>query len=122
LSTNFIDVLGVKRGAWKRLISCPKCAKTHLRASVIWKIFPGVIPPFKGRGGKEREDGRGKEGIRDTVEEEGVVWDREEEEGMRVIQRKGKGREGKQGRREKLVSGGGGLARTFGDLFFHFTP
>jgi hypothetical protein len=66
------------------------------------KIFSGGYtpgPPFKGRGrgrkGKEREDGRGKEGTRDTVGEEGVVWDREGEEGMRVIQRKGKGREGK---------------------------
>jgi hypothetical protein len=35
-----------------------------------------------------------------------VVWDREEEEGMRVIQRKGKGREegregkGREGRKE----------------------
>jgi hypothetical protein len=24
---------------------CPKYAKTHLQASVIAKIFPGVIPP-----------------------------------------------------------------------------
>jgi hypothetical protein len=31
----------------------------------------------------------------------GVVWDREGQEGMRVIQRKGKGREGrKEGRKE----------------------
>jgi hypothetical protein len=32
-----------------------------------------------------------------------VVWDREGEEGMRVIQRKGKGREGgrKEGRKEE---------------------
>jgi hypothetical protein len=28
----------------------------------------------------------------------GVVWDREGEEGMRVIQRKGKGREGREGK------------------------
>jgi hypothetical protein len=41
------------------------------------------------------EDGRGKEGIWDTVGKEGMVWDREGDEGMRVIQRKGKGREGK---------------------------
>jgi hypothetical protein len=70
------------------------------------KIFPGVIPPDPrsrgGEGGKEREDGRGKEGITDTVGEEGVVWDREGEEGVRVIQRKGKGREeGKGGRKEE---------------------
>jgi hypothetical protein len=33
----------------------PKCAKTHLRAFVKSKIFPGVIPPdphLKGRGGR----------------------------------------------------------------------
>jgi hypothetical protein len=36
----------------------------------------------------------------------GVVWDREGEEGMRVIQRKGKGRE--EGREEKEGKGGGG--------------
>jgi hypothetical protein len=26
-------------------IWCPKCSKTHLRASTTSKIFPGVIPP-----------------------------------------------------------------------------
>jgi hypothetical protein len=31
----------------------------------------------------------------------GVVWDREGKQGMRVIQRKGKGREGKGGRQGK---------------------
>jgi hypothetical protein len=42
-----------------------------------------------------------------------VVWDREGEEGMRVIQRKGKGREGKGGKgregkgREGRKKGGG---------------
>jgi hypothetical protein len=82
------------------------------------KIFSGGYtpgPPFKGRGGKEREDGRGKEGIWDTVGKEGVVWDREGEEGMRVIQRKGKGREegreegkGREGKgREGRKEGGG---------------
>jgi hypothetical protein len=30
-----------------------------------------------------------------------VVWDREGEEGMRVIQRKGKGREGRKGGEEE---------------------
>jgi hypothetical protein len=55
-------------------------------------------PPFKGRGGegrKGRTEGERRGSIRDTVGEEGVVWDREGEEGMRVIQRKGKGREGR---------------------------
>jgi hypothetical protein len=36
------------------------------------------------KGGEEREDGRGKEGIRDTDGEEGVVWDREGEEGTEL--------------------------------------
>jgi hypothetical protein len=71
--------------------------------------IPG--PPFKGRGGKgrkgkEREDGRGKEGIRDTVGGRGVVWDKEGEEGMRVIQTKGKGREEGKGREGRKEGGG----------------
>jgi hypothetical protein len=37
----------------------------------------------------------------------GVVWDREGEEGMRVIQRKGKGREGRKGREGKGREGKG---------------
>jgi hypothetical protein len=49
----------------------PKCVKTHLRAFVISKFFPGVIPPdprFKGRGGRGgvgregRGEGRGRGG------------------------------------------------------------
>jgi hypothetical protein len=62
--------------AWfiKMLLS-PKCSKTHLRASLIRKIFPGVIPPdprSKGKGMGREEEGRGsgkgrkgKEGERD---------------------------------------------------------
>jgi hypothetical protein len=54
----------------KGFIECPKCAKTHLRAYVISKNFPGVIPrtPIKkveterrggeGRGGREGGKGR----------------------------------------------------------------
>jgi hypothetical protein len=50
------------------------------------KNFPGILPPDPlSRGRKEREDGRGKEGIRDTDGRRGVVWDREGEEGMRGI-------------------------------------
>jgi hypothetical protein len=40
----------------------PKCVKTHLRAFVISKFFPGVIPPdprFKGRGGRGGVGGEG---------------------------------------------------------------
>jgi hypothetical protein len=33
----------------------------------------------------------------------GVVWDKEGEEGMTVIQRKGTGREGKEGRRRRKI-------------------
>jgi hypothetical protein len=72
-------------------LSCPKCAKTHLQAYAISKIFPGGYtpgPPFKrgregevGRGGRgeEREGGVGKEG-----------WEREG----------GRGEEGREGGRE----------------------
>jgi hypothetical protein len=46
----------------------PKCDKTHLRASTISKIFPGVIPqaPVKGEGkgfGRERDKGIVEEGM-----------------------------------------------------------
>jgi len=54
----------------KVLILCPKCSKTPLRASVIRRNFPGVIPPHprerrgEGRGrkgrGAERRESRGK--------------------------------------------------------------
>jgi hypothetical protein len=45
----------------------PKCVKTHLRAFVISKFFPKVIPSdprFKGRGGRGGVggEGRGEEG------------------------------------------------------------
>jgi hypothetical protein len=43
------------------------------------------------------------EGIRDTDGEEGVVWDREGEEGIRVIQRKGMGREEGEGRKRRKI-------------------
>jgi hypothetical protein len=60
-------------------------------------------PPFKGRGGegrKGRTEGE-RRGLGIQLGRRGVVWDREGEEGMRVIQRKGKGREGKGGRKEE---------------------
>jgi hypothetical protein len=63
------------------------------------KNFPGSYPrtPVKGEGRK----GRGKEGIRTQVGRRGVVWDREREKGMRIIQIKGMGREEKGwGRKE----------------------
>jgi hypothetical protein len=46
----------------KMLLLSPKCSKTHLRASLIRKIFPGVIPPdprSKGKGMGREEEGRG---------------------------------------------------------------
>jgi hypothetical protein len=56
----------------KMLLLSPKCSKTHLRASLIRKIFPGVIPPdprSKGKGMGREEEGerewKGKEGERD---------------------------------------------------------
>jgi hypothetical protein len=59
-------------------------------------------PPFKGRGGegrKGRTEGE-RRGLGTQLGRRGVVWDREGEEGMRVIQRiQGKGR-GKRGRRK----------------------
>jgi hypothetical protein len=81
------------------------------------KIFPGVIPPDpRSRGGEGREGRKGRtegerRGLGTQLGRRGVVWDREGEEGTRVIQRKGKGREegkgregkgGEEGRRRKI--------------------
>jgi hypothetical protein len=67
------------------------------------KNFPGVIPrtPVKGEGRKGRTEGE-RRGLGTQMGRRGVVWDREGEEGMRVIQRKGMGREekGREGRKE----------------------
>jgi hypothetical protein len=44
------------------LLLSPKCCKTHLRASLIGKIFLGVIPSdprSKGKGMGREEEGRG---------------------------------------------------------------
>jgi hypothetical protein len=49
-------------------------------------------PPLKRRGGKEGRKERG--GLETQLGRRGVVWDREGEEGMRVIQRKGMGKGG----------------------------
>jgi hypothetical protein len=75
----------------------PKCAKTRLRASVISKIFPGVIPRtpvIKGR-----EGDRTRKGERRGREREGG----EEERG-------GKGEERKRGK-------GGGMGNLAPYLF-----
>jgi hypothetical protein len=65
-------------------------------------------PPFKGRGGegtKGRTEGE-RRGLGTHLGRRGVVWDREGEEGMRVIQRKGKGREEGKGREGRKEGGG----------------
>jgi hypothetical protein len=51
------------------LILCQNCAKTHVRAFKVQKIFPGATPPDpQGRagGGEGRGGGRG-EGTKQTV-------------------------------------------------------
>jgi hypothetical protein len=57
----------------------------------------------EGSAGEERKDGRERRGLGTQLGRRGVVWDREGEEGMRVIQRKGKGGKGggkgKEGRK-----------------------
>jgi hypothetical protein len=71
-------------------------------------------PPFKGRGGegrKGRTEGE-RRGLGTQLGRRGVVWDREGEEGMRVIQRKGKGRREEGKGRE----GGGGRKEEEDDL------
>jgi hypothetical protein len=60
--------------------------------------------PVKGEGKKGRAEGE-RRGLGTQLGKRGVVWDREGEEGMRVIQRKGKGRRegkgGEEGRKEE---------------------
>jgi hypothetical protein len=86
----------MKPSATKGRILYPKCAKTHLRASVISKIFPGVTPPdprYKGEG-KGREGKGGREGAGKGGEGKG-----------------GEGRGGKGGGREGEGRGGEGKER-----------
>jgi hypothetical protein len=62
------------------------------------KNYPGVIPPdphHVKEEGQERKGGRERRGLGTQLGRRGVVWDRKGEEGMRVIQRKGMGREEK---------------------------
>jgi hypothetical protein len=47
-------------------------------------------------GGEERKDRKERRGLGTQMGRRGVVWDRGGEEGMRVIQRKGMGREEKR--------------------------
>jgi hypothetical protein len=55
--------MGRKTSVHEQLNMCFGCTKTHLRAYVTFKIFPGLYPgpPLKGRGGVGRE-GRRREG------------------------------------------------------------
>jgi hypothetical protein len=68
------------------------------------KSFPGVIPrtPVKREGRKGRTE-RERRGLGTQIGRRGVVWDREEEEEMRVIPRKGMEREeqGGEGKEER---------------------
>jgi hypothetical protein len=84
---------------------CQKCAKTHLRAFVASKNFPGALPPDpqhyreggKGKGSEGKEKGR-KE--RDGRGGEGREGEREEGEGKGREGREGKGRRGGRGKGE----------------------
>jgi hypothetical protein len=73
----------------------------------------GYTPDPRSRKGEGREGKGGRKGERrglgTQLGRRGVVWDREGEEGMRVIQRKGKGREEREGGngREGRKEGGG---------------
>ena len=58
------------------LILCQKCSKTHLRASLIPKIFPGVISPDPRKGGGRGGEGRERQGLRHGCWGDGrpVAW------------------------------------------------
>jgi hypothetical protein len=78
----------IKPVASKCNFLCQKCAKTHLRAFVTSKNFPGATPNIKGKGRR----GRAEEGKRGRKERDG----REGGKGERA--EKGKGGEGREGR------------------------
>jgi hypothetical protein len=92
---------------------CQKCAKTHLRAFVASKNFPGAKPPDpqhyregrEGKGSEGKEKGR-KE--RDGREGEGRGREGGQRRGKGGGGRGGKGREGKEGRAGKGRSQGRG--------------
>jgi hypothetical protein len=67
------------------------------------KNFSGLYPqtPVKGEGRKGRTEGE-RRGLGTQSRRRGVLWDREGEERMRVIQRKGKGRK-KQASKRKMT-------------------
>jgi hypothetical protein len=76
-----LKLIVMKRIASKCNFLCQKCAKTHLRAFVTSKIFPGT-PNIKGKGGRGRAvEGKRREG-RKQMGGEG----------------RGKGGEGREGR------------------------
>jgi hypothetical protein len=80
----------------------PKCSKTHLRASLIPKIFPGVIPP------DPRSKGREWEG-RKTGRESGKG-----RKGRGIEQREWKGRGGRKRGGEGMDAPGAGPPKIFG--------
>jgi hypothetical protein len=61
------EVTGRKPSLSEYLIMRPKCVKTHVRASLISKIFPGLYPgpPLKREGPREGRAGKGREGKTD---------------------------------------------------------
>jgi hypothetical protein len=89
---------------------CTNRSKTHLRESVISKIFPGVIPPdprFQGEGKEGGRKGRGWEGEkgRDRKKDRGRGEGKGDGKGVR-----GGGGEGKEGREKEEREGRGRLA------------
>jgi hypothetical protein len=77
---------------------CQKGIKTHLRASEIWKNFPGVIPPDPRYKGEGKEEGRERKGRK---RREGEGRGGEGRGGERIKGREGRARrEGIEGRGE----------------------
>jgi hypothetical protein len=88
-----LKLIVMKLTASKCNFLCQKCAKTHLRAFVASKNFPGAKPPDP-QHYREGREGKGREG------KEGKRWEGRGGEGWREEKgkgRRGKGREGREG-------------------------
>jgi hypothetical protein len=88
-----LKLIVMKLIASKCNFMCQKCAKTHLRAFVALKNFPGAKPPDP-QHYREGREGKGSEG------KEGKRWEGRGGRAEKGKGRRGKGRRGGRGKGE----------------------